>query len=73
MDKAVYLQVADFVAAHPNGVGRLDVAQQFGIHKSGAVTHLEKCVERGMLIKVYTWARKNSRGWVYYAKPESVS
>jgi len=73
MDKPVYLQVVDFVAQHPNGVGRLDVAKQFKICKSGAITHLEKCVSRGLIIKMYTWTGKNNRGWVYYKVEDGVS
>ncbi len=61
----VWLQVAAFVSLYPAGVGRLDVAAHFRITKSVATYHLEKCVQRGKLAKVYTWIGANWRGWVY--------
>ena len=72
MNAPVFEQIAIFVSAHPNGVGRSDVAAQFSIKKNTALYHLEKCVERGLLRKVYTWISDRSRGWVYYPsdKPE---
>ena len=66
MNAPVFEQIAIFVSARPNGAGRSDVAAQFSIHKNTALYHLEKCVERGLLRKVYTWISNRSRGWVYY-------
>ena len=63
---AVWQQVVEFVGAHPDGVGRSQVAEQFRVHKSTALCHLEKGCARGDLIKVYTWVKHSSRGWVYY-------
>lgn len=63
-------QVAEFVLDHPNGVTRRQIAENFGISKSTALYHLEKCAERGRVVKVYTWAQHGSRGWVYYGKDQ---
>lgn len=66
--RAVWEQVVAFVELNPDGVGRSQVARQFGVAKSTALSHLEKACERDRLIKVYTWLKRNSRGWVYYPK-----
>lgn len=63
---SVWEQVAEYVTANPQGVGRLQVAEHFAIAKGTAAYHLNKGVERGKLIKLYTWVTQNSRGWVYY-------
>lgn len=62
----VWLQVVDFVRMYPNGVGRLDVAIDFGITKATAIEHLEKAVDRNKIVKTYTWVGPRSRGWIYY-------
>lgn len=67
MDEPVFVQIAYFVAEHPNGVGRSEVACHFGLSKMTALYHLEKCVSRGLVIKTYTWITGRSRGWVYYS------
>lgn len=61
----VYLQVCDRVKQYPYGVGRSDIAADFGISKSTAENHLEKCVDRGLLKKFYGWLSARYRGWVY--------
>lgn len=63
--KPIYEEVADFALAAPNGVTRADVARKFGVTKTTATVHLEKCVQRGMLRKVYAWVGEHSRGWAY--------
>lgn len=63
--KPIWRQVADLVKEHPGGLTRADVAEDFQVTKSTAMVHLEKCVERGLIFKVYTWTSKSSRGWVY--------
>ena len=73
MNAPVFEQIAIFVSARPDGVGRSDVAAQFSIHKNTALYHLEKCVERGLLRKVYTWISNRSRGWVYYPYPTDMT
>jgi len=64
--RAIWQQVADRVGGYPSGATRSDIARDFKIHKSTALSHLEKCVNRGWLVKMYTWTGTNSRGWVYY-------
>ncbi len=64
--KAIWLQVVDFVRMYPRGVGRLDVAIDFGITKATAIEHLEKAVSRGLIRKAYTWVGPCSRGWIYF-------
>lgn len=65
---AVWEQVALRVKDYPNGVGRQQIAYDFHVGKSTARVHLEKGVERGKLVKIFTWVDKRSRGWVYYHK-----
>jgi len=65
--KAVWEQVVDYVTAHPDGVGRSDVANYFKVTRQTAKVHLEKAVERRKLQRVYTWVSTNYRGWVYYS------
>jgi len=64
--RAIWQQVAGRVGGYASGATRADIARDFKIHKSTALSHLEKCVQRGWLIKMYTWTGANSRGWVYY-------
>jgi len=64
--RSIWEQVADRVGGSPQGMSRADIAREFSIHKTTAQSHLEKGVQRGLLIKVYTWVSKTSRGWVYY-------
>lgn len=65
--KPVWEQVIERVGEFPvGGTTRLDIARYFNVHKSTAQSHLEKGVERGALVKVYTWTGRNSRGWVYF-------
>jgi len=62
----IYEQYAETIRQHyPCGVGRLGMALHFGVDKTVAARHLEKCVERGLLVKSYTWLGRNWRGWVY--------
>lgn len=68
--RPIWVQVVEYVANHPNGVGRSDVAQAFHITKTTAISHLEKGVDRDYLVKVYTWVKGNRRGYVYYARIE---
>jgi len=69
---AVYEQYAAIVRRdYPQGVGRSEMAAKMGVDKTTAAYHLKKCVSRGKLVSVYTWVRRNSRGWVYYA-PETL-
>lgn len=63
--KFVFELVADRVKECPHGAGRSSIARDFGISKSTALAHLEKCVSRGLLVKFYGWLGKRSRGWVY--------
>lgn len=63
----VYMQVAELVGKHPGGLTRADIAQDFSIGKGTAQYHLEKCVERGLLFKTYTWISERARGWLYFA------
>lgn len=71
--RAIWEQVADRVGGSPQGMSRADIAREFSIHKTTAQSHLEKAVQRGLLIKVYTWVSKTSRGWVYYPKTDQTS
>jgi len=66
MNMEIYRQVAVYVDDHPNGVGRSQVAGFFGFGIGTAIYHLEKCVQRKLVRKVYTWLGGNHRGWVYY-------
>jgi len=70
--KPVWQQVAEYLEHCPNGAGRAEVAKAFGIHKTTATEHLDKCVERERAHRVYTWVRGNSRGWVYYRAVQDV-
>jgi len=66
MNMEIYRQVAVYVDGHPNGVGRSQVAEFFGFGIGTAIYHLEKCVQRRLVRKAYTWLGGNHRGWVYY-------
>lgn len=66
LQQPIWKQVVDAVFDHENGMTRAEVAFNFKVTKSTAMSHLEKGVARGLLFKVYTWTGKNSRGWVYY-------
>jgi ribosomal protein S25 len=66
-NKAVWEQVAERVRDYPYGAGRSQIAADFGVTVSTARIHLEKGVKRGLLVKSFTWVKKNSRGWVYMA------
>lgn len=61
----VYQMVAEYVGKRPSGVGRSAVAARFNVTKTTAQAHLEKCVQRGLLVKFYSWLDRNHRGWVY--------
>lgn len=64
--KSVYEQVVERVRQYPLGVGRSQIAADFGVWKTTATAHLEKACERGDIVKAYAWIKRNSRGWVYH-------
>jgi len=61
----VFKQVALRVKDYPYGATRAQIADDFHVTKSTAKEHLEKCVERHMLVKYYAWQNGRSRGWIY--------
>jgi len=61
----MFYQVAERVCQYPYGAGRTQIAQDFGVTKSTAQSHLDKCVQRGLLKRFYGWLTARSRGWVY--------
>lgn len=70
----MYEQYAEVIRLHfSDGAGRSDMAHYFQVDKTVATRHLEKCVQKNLLVKVYTWVRDNSRGWVYMLPPTVVS
>lgn len=62
----IYEQIAQYVNDHPGGVGRAEVSRDFRISKGTALYHLEKCAERGLVRRGFTWVNKHARGWVYF-------
>lgn len=68
---AVYEQVAQRAKQYPYGVGREQIARDFGVGKSTAKFHLENCVRRGLLVKFYGWLTDRSRGWIYIDPEEA--
>lgn len=62
-----YEEIAEYIrtTSPDNGMTRSEVASYFQIGKGGALAHLERAVDKGLLIKVYTWCTNRQRGWVY--------
>ena len=64
-NQPVYMQVADRVSQYPQGVGRRQIAIDFGITYSTAVEHLERAWGKGLIRKFYGWITDHAHGWLY--------
>lgn len=68
MNAPIHKQVAAYAAQFPMGVTRADIAEKLKVGKGDAKYHLELCVKKGLLKKLYTFSnRGNQMGWVYFS------